>query len=220
MPDLRLTYIAELVRQGSRVADIGTDHAHLPVFLVQTGRCVSAIATDIRQGPLQNAQTNVEAAGLSTAITIRGGDGLQPVDPAEVDDIVIAGMGGETIAAILQAASWVQNQRYRLVLQPMSRAEDLRKYLLTNGFEILSERSLCEGGHLYTIMAVAYTDAAPVEDPLAWYVGGLSPQTDAEFLQKQKERLSKKAEGLARSGEHQAECAALQELLKRMEAFL
>lgn len=220
MPDLRLTYIADVIRQGSRVADIGTDHAHLPIFLVQSGRCVSAIATDIRKGPLLNAQTNVAAAGLSHVIAIRGGDGLEPIQPAEVDDIVIAGMGGETIAAILEAAPWVRNKVYRLVLQPMSRAEDLRKYLLTHGFEIETEQSLCEGGHLYTVMAAAYTDAAPVEDPFAWYVGGLSPQTDKVFLEKQKERLAKKAAGLVKSGERQAELAALQKLIEQLEAFV
>lgn len=219
MPDLRLTYIADRVRPGSRVADIGTDHAYLPVELVKSGKCPGAIATDIRPGPLENARHSVAAAGLSAVIDVRGGDGLAPVQAHEVDDIVIAGMGGETIAAILAAAPWVKTPHYRLVLQPMSRPEELRRYLLTEGFSIESERSLCEGEHVYTVLVAAYTAAPPVTDVFWWYVGGLSPVADRVYLTKQKERLQKRADGLAGTPTGQTEASALRALIQRMEEW-
>ena len=137
--DKRLSAVAALVRQGSRLADIGTDHAYLPVHLVQSGVCPSAIASDIGAGPLDAARRTVTENGLTSEIALRLGDGLATVKAGEVEDVAIAGMGGETIVAILEAAPWVQNEGIRLILQPMTRAEDLRRWLLTHGFTILGE---------------------------------------------------------------------------------
>ena len=127
--DARLSAVAALVREGRRVADIGTDHALLPVWLVRTGRCPAAVASDIRQGPAAAARRQVEKAALSDRISVRVGDGLAPLAPGEAEDIVIAGMGGETVAEILAAAPWVRNKAYHLVLQPMSKPEKLRQFL-------------------------------------------------------------------------------------------
>lgn len=118
MLDIRLQKVAALVRPGSRLADIGTDHAYLPTALVQRGVCPTAIASDVRPGPVQAARRTVEAAGLNDKIDVRLGDGLEPIRPDEAEDIVIAGMGGETIAAILAAAPWVKDGRYRLICSP------------------------------------------------------------------------------------------------------
>ena len=128
----RLRLLADWVPPGARLADVGTDHAYLPVWLVQNGVCPAAIAADLRPGPLEAARRHVAAAGLEDRISLRLGDGLAPVFPGEADDIVIAGMGGETIAAILSAADWLADARLRLVLQPMSRAEETRRGLLKN----------------------------------------------------------------------------------------
>ena len=116
MLDERLKTVAALVRPGSRVADIGTDHGYLPVYLVKEGICPRAIAADLRSGPLESARRHVTAAGLSDRIDLRLGDGLTPIEPQEVDDMIIAGMGGETIAGILAAADWVRQPRLRLIL--------------------------------------------------------------------------------------------------------
>lgn len=218
MPDERLLCAAQLVRQGSRMADIGTDHAYLPIYLVESGRCPSAIASDIRVGPADSARRNIAAAGLADRIEVRLGDGLCGIAPDEVDDIVIAGMGGETIAAILQAAPWVKDSRYRLILQPMTRPEDLRRYLLISGFEIETEQVVQDGRHLYTVMAAAFTGADPVTDEAAYYCGKLPPE-GAGLIKKDIARLHKKAEGCRAAGKAD-EAAHLQQLIERLEGSL
>lgn len=218
MLDDRLLCAAALVRPGSRVADIGTDHAYLPLYLVKQGICPTAIASDIRPGPADSARRNVEAAGLSDRIDVRLGDGLTGISPDEVDDILIAGMGGETMAAILQGAGWVKHPRYRLVLQPMTRPEQLRRWLLTNGFSLQTEQVVPDGRHLYTVMAAGYTGAAPVTDEAAYYRGALGTEGQA-FLRKELERLKKQANGCRLAG-NDAKAAHLQQLIDQLEESL
>ena len=218
MLDNRLLCAASLVRPGSRVADIGTDHAYLPVYLVKHGICPSAIASDIRRGPADNARQNVAQAGLSDCIEVRLGDGLAGIAPDEVDDIVIAGMGGETIADILQAAVWVRHARYHLVLQPMTRPEQLRRYLLTNGFALEQEHVIQDGRHLYTVMAASYTGAPPITDEAAYYRGALGAD-GRDFLQKEIDRLHRQEQGARLSG-NEPEAARLKILIDRLEDSL
>ncbi len=189
MLDQRLRLAADLVRQGSRVADIGTDHAHLPVALVQEGRCPSAIASDVREGPAANARRTVTEAGLGDCIDIRLGDGLHTVQAQEVDDIVIAGMGGETIAAILEDAPWVKDGHYRLILQPMTRAEKLRAYLFENGFAIREERVTCVGHHWYTVLCSSYTGEPFAADEALCHVGRIPLPEGDGYLQVVEHRL-------------------------------
>lgn len=194
--DSRLACVASYVRPGSRVADIGTDHAHLPVWLVSSGRCPAAVATDIRPGPAAAARQSVEQAGLQTQIDIRLGDGLSPITPHEVQDIIIAGMGGETIAAILDNAGWIRDSRYQFILQPMTRTEHLHTYLLTRGFAILREAVVQEGRRLYPVISCRFEDAPIVDDPLAFIIGGLSGTgSDLLYLEKQYAALCKKMQG-------------------------
>lgn len=197
MLDTRLQGIAQLVRPGSRVADIGTDHAHLPVWLVEQGVCPCAIASDLRPGPAAAAKKNITAAGLTDRIAVRIGDGLQPIQPGEADDLVIAGMGGETIAKILDGAAWAKDGRYRWILQPMTRPEELRRYLLTNGYRIEQERIIQEDHRLYVVMAAAYTAAERVEEETAYYIGALTPKEGRHFLRRQSMHLRRRADGLA-----------------------
>lgn len=189
MLDSRLRLAADLVRQGSRVADIGTDHAFLPVALVSEERCPSAIASDVRQGPVENARRTVEQAGLGDRISVRLGDGLQTMSAEEVDDIVIAGMGGETIAAILEAAPWVKQERYRLILQPMTRAEKLRAYLYTSGFEILAECVTRVGRHWYTVIHAAFTGKVTAADAAYCHIGKIPLPEGDGYLQVVENRL-------------------------------
>ena len=219
MLDDRLLCAASLVRPGSRVADIGTDHAYLPLYLVEQGLCPSAIASDVRPGPADSARRHVSEAGLSDRIMVRLGDGLVGIAPDEVDDIVIAGMGGETIAAILQTAPWVKSDRYRLVLQPMTRSEQLRRWLLTNGFTLLTERVTQDGKHLYTVIAAAYTGAPPVTEEVAYYRGALTGEDGAAFLAKEIVRLTKQQAGCRVSG-NQPQADRLQQLIEQLEGSL
>ena len=195
--DARLAMVAACIRPGSRLADIGTDHAYLPVWLVEAGICPSAIASDLRPGPLESARRTVEAAGLSDRISLRLGDGLSTVRPGEAEDIAIAGMGGETIAAILAAAPLVQDKAVRLVLQPMSRAEELRRFLLENGFSLLAERLVTDGTHLYPVMTAVYTQAPPPADALPIYAGAFSVQEGRPYRQRMAAHLRRRAAGAA-----------------------
>lgn len=191
MLDARLQAVASFVRQGSRLADIGTDHALLPCALVVEGRCPTAIASDIRRGPVAAAQRSVTAAGLSAVIDIRLGAGLDTVLPHETDDIVIAGMGGETIAAILSAAPWTKSGRYRLILQPMTRAERLRRWLFENGYAIEQEKAVADGKRCYAVLCVAYTGNAFVPEEALCYVGRIPLPEGEPYLARVCRRLQK-----------------------------
>ena len=174
MPRLgkRLLKIAEFIPVGSRVADIGTDHAVLPIHLVRSGLAESVIATDINKKPLQKAAENIDAAALSDYITLRLGDGLGCIAPEEVDTVVIAGMGGELIADILDAAPWLKSKNYRLILQPMSRSERLREYLQKNRFTPVAESAGMDAGRHFSVI-VAETEEFSGEYPPHFNYAGL-----------------------------------------------
>ena len=138
-PDARLQSALSYVKKGGRIADIGTDHAYLPIYLVGEGLVNSAIAADINLGPILSARANIEAAGFADRIEAVQTDGLHGLETKDLDDIMIFGMGGELIIKILQEAPWVKNEAIGLILQPMSRASLLRKWLGENGFSILGE---------------------------------------------------------------------------------
>ena len=148
----RLEMTASLVPSGARLADVGTDHAYLPAALLLEGRIPSAIASDLRRGPLERARETAAAFDLKEKISFRLCDGLSGVGPEEVDAIVIAGMGGETIAAILAAAPWTADGKHRLLLQPMTRAWELRAFLADNGYAITREALVRDRGTLYPVM--------------------------------------------------------------------
>ena len=212
MLDKRLSAVAALVRRGSTVADIGTDHAYLPVYLVQSGACPRAVAADLREGPLAAAREHVAAAGLSDVIDTRLGDGLSPLAPGEADDIVIAGMGGDTVADILAACDWVKDARYNLVLQPMTHPERLRAWLLQNGFVITAETPVWEGRRFYHVCAAQYADAAPVTDEAAWYIGRMTAADAAPYWRCTAENCRRRAALVA------SEREALIALAERLEA--
>lgn len=150
----RLYTIAQAVPHGARLADIGTDHGYLPVWLLQRGIIKKAIAADLRPGPLDRAKETANRFDLSEKMDCRLCDGLTGVDANETDCIVIAGMGGETIIHILDDAPWTKEEEIMLILQPMSSQEDLRRWLLRNGYRIVREIIAQEEKNFYTIMVV------------------------------------------------------------------
>lgn len=147
----RLALIAGWVPPGAKLADVGTDHAYLPVWLTLHGRVASAIASDLRKGPLERARATGRTYGAE-GIDFRLGDGLAFIRPDEADTIVIAGMGGENIAAILAAAPWMADGRHTLLLQPQTRAEELRRFLMDHGYAITREALVCDRGTIYPVM--------------------------------------------------------------------
>ena len=139
-----------MIPEGARLADVGTDHAYLPAWLLQNGRIPSAIASDVREGPLSRARATARACGCFERMSFRLCDGLSGIAPEEVDALVIAGMGGETIANILEAAPWVKEKDFPIILQPMSTQAELRGWLWRNGFLCLREKTVLEGETLYS----------------------------------------------------------------------
>lgn len=150
----RLRSVAELVPRGARFADVGTDHAYLPVWLLQQGRITGAVASDLQPGPLERARGTAEKYGLTGRMDFRLCDGLSGIQPDEVNTIAIAGMGGETIAAILAAAPWTWERECLLLLQPMSAQPFLRRWLQAHGYTIRRELLSREGDTLYTTFEV------------------------------------------------------------------
>lgn len=150
----RLRTIMAQVPDDAKLADIGTDHALIPAALLRRGRIQTAIASDIRQGPLDSAARTAQQFGLDGQISIRLGAGMDTVQPYEADTIVIAGMGGETIAQILDDACWALDGAHLLLLQPMTAQPFLRQYLAAHG-GIIEKESLCrEGKRMYTVFTV------------------------------------------------------------------
>lgn len=149
----RLQLLADWVPQGAKLADIGTDHAYLPVWLTLQGRLQCAIASDLRKGPLERARETGRTYGAGN-IDYRLANGLADVKPEEADVIAIAGMGGETIAAILQAAPWTADGQHTLLLQPMTKDHELRRYLMDHGYCITREALVYDRGTIYPVMEV------------------------------------------------------------------
>ena len=149
----RLQLLADWVPQGVRLADVGTDHAYLPVWLTLHGRVTSAIASDLRKGPLERARETGRTYGAE-GIDYRLGDGLAFIRPEEADTIVIAGMGGENIASILAAAPWTADGQHTLLLSPHTKAEELRLFLMDHGYAIRREALVRDRGTLYPVMEV------------------------------------------------------------------
>ena len=156
--DGRLSCAASLVRNDSVVADIGTDHAYLPIYLLSRGTAKFAIASDVNRGPLDRAVAHAEEYGMTDRMRFTLADGLCGIEPEKegVTDIVICGMGGELIAKIIGASDYTKKSGVRLILQPMTCAAELREFLAENGYEIVTERLCKAAGKIYTCIAAEY----------------------------------------------------------------
>ena len=153
----RLLSAAELVRQGAVFADIGTDHAYLPLFLLDEGRISRAVCADINEGPLNSARANAAAAGHTEKIELVLTDGAAALSGKGITDYAICGMGGELIAAIIDRAPHLCDEGVNLILGPNSRQSVLRKYLAAHGFEIKRESYSFDAGKYYVTFLVNYT---------------------------------------------------------------
>ena len=158
----RLLCCALMVTPGSRVADIGTDHGYLGIYLLQTGAARHVIACDLRKDPLENARRNAKLFGVDGAMEFRLSDGLEKILPDEVDTVVMAGMGGDLIQKILSQCPWRKREGLQFILQPQSAGNVLRRWLCEDGFEIQREEPVQDGHFLYTVMDIRQGEPAPL----------------------------------------------------------
>ncbi len=196
----RLKAIADLIPSCHCMADIGTDHGYLPVWLCLENRIDAAIASDINQGPLDRAAETVRRYGMTDRISLRLGGGAETLSPEEANTIVIAGMGGLLIGDILDASPMVFRSADRILLQPMSSIPELRERLFHMGYTILEEILVPEEEKLYHILAVEKKPETEPFSSLDFLLGrrlcqSKPPHFD-RYLAMQKERFSRKLAGL------------------------
>lgn len=221
----RLRLCAGFVPENARLADIGTDHAYLPVWLCRSGKIQKAIAADIGEGPLQSARDTIARYQVAGQVETRLSDGLARFAAGEVDTIVIAGMGGELMARILGDCDWIQNPEITLILQPMTAVRALRLFLWEQGFSLEKEACCREGKHVYTVIKARYMgDQGPSDPQTACFVGAIAGETEAEhaFLQKEYDRAQKERTGALHRGDGETAArleTAMQELEKRMSRW-
>ena len=158
----RLAEIASLVHPGASVIDVGSDHAYVPFFLLREKKATCALATDVHDGPLQRALSNIRQFGLEDKIRVQKANGLLGVNTDPFDTVIIAGMGGMLIADILSHAGILPEKH--LILQPMTAIPELRYFLCTNGFRIVRERIVQEEDKLYVVMEVEKGEDIPYSD--------------------------------------------------------
>lgn len=184
----RLKCIADMVPAGVNMADIGTDHAYLPIYLVTNNIIPRAIAGDIHYGPYLSAKNAVESGQLAEYISVRQGNGLEVITPGEADVVVIAGMGGANIIDILTSRPEVTNSIKRLILQPMIAAALVRAWLHTNQWHIVDEQLVEEDGRLYQIIA-AEPGLSQQLEPVLYEIGPLLWQRRHPLLKRHIEEL-------------------------------
>ena len=227
--DPRLSLAASFVR-GDVAADIGTDHAYIPIYLLKSGKCAYAIASDINEGPLMRAKENAFEYGVADNIYFGLTDGLKslPLEEKGVTDIIICGMGGELIAQILEASEYAHKKGINLILQPMSSIAELRYYLADKGYEIIGEDICFAQGKLYQCINCTYTGNSYALSKVEAILGRLNIENGADnkyfhlllykLLQQTKHIILGKQKGGNDSEKEKALLSELETITKRMES--
>ena len=215
----RLMAIADQVPQGARLADVGTDHAYLPVYLLLKDRIRSAVASDVNEGPLERGRETARTYGVAEdKISLRICDGLAGVEAHEADTVAICGMGGELISRILGAAPWTKDAL--LLLQPMSSQPELRQWLLANGYAIDGELVVKEGEKYYVILTVRGGVSEPYTSAELWVgrqqPGDVNPHRGA-YLADQIRRRERALAGMKQGNPSPEALAREEELLEGLK---
>lgn len=163
----RLSHLADMVSKDVVLADVGTDHGYIPIYLLQTGKIKQAFAMDIGKGPLLRAKEHIEACGLGDYITTRLSDGVAALKLKEADSILIAGMGGGVILHILQEGEEIITSAKELILQPQSEISKVREYLHQKGYVVDKEDMVFEDGKYYPMMHIVFEGGSPNEDMMS-----------------------------------------------------
>ncbi len=204
--NLRLMSAVGFVRQGAVFADIGTDHAYLPLFLLSEGRIERAVLADINEGPLESARRNAEATPYADMVELCLTDGAAALEGKGITDYAICGMGGELIAEIIERAPHLRDESLNLILQPMSRQSVLRKYLASRGFRITAECYSKDSGKLYVCMRVSFDGVCrDISDAEAEFgektIEIVNKDLQKEYIKQKKRSLIRAADGKSRGGE-------------------
>lgn len=187
----RLMQVSRFVPKGSRLLDVGSDHAYLPIYLCEQGLVTAAVAGEVVEGPYQSALDNVSRYGLEQRIAVRLANGLESFDETDaIDTITICGMGGRLIADILDAGKSKLDKVSRLILQPNNREDDLRRWLQDNGFRLVTETILQENDKIYEIFVVEHGHMSLSEKELR-FGPYLVEQSAPIFMVKWQRELSK-----------------------------
>ena len=202
----RLFSAAELVRQGAVFADIGTDHAYLPLFLLNEGKICRAVCADINEGPLDSARRNASATGLSDFVDFVLTDGAAALSGKGITDYAICGMGGELIADIIDRAPHLRDGALNLILGPMSRQGTLRKYLASHGFEIKLESYSTDSGKHYVTLLATYTGACREIDEFEAEIGAknakyVNKSAQISYLKTKMQAFTRQRDGKIRGGD-------------------
>lgn len=227
----RMVHLANMVRLGAVLADVGTDHGYLPIYLVQSGIIRRAFAMDIKEGPLLRAKEHIAAYGLDDYITVRRSDGVCALSPGEADTILIAGMGGDVMLHILKDGEEVIASAKEMILQPQSKIRQVREYLLEKGYGIAAEDMVYEEGKYYSLMRVFVRDAGSMRERYAAYGEKMKQvflcygeflvqEKNAVLRQYLKERVQRLEGLLARidaAGQGAAAKARREEIVKEMD---
>lgn len=189
----RMHSIAKYMEAGRGVIDVGTDHGYFPVWMATHGYKGNIIASDINAAPLKRAMDTAREAGVLNKIQFQLCDGLDNCDPESVDTIVIAGMGGELICRILDRAEWCMDRHYKLILQPMTKSEVLRYWLVNNEFEICTEDLILEGGTIYQMIVARFGGVTRLNDA-ELFIGKKDLCMDPELYGMQRQKQIKRFE--------------------------
>ncbi|WP_338199004.1 class I SAM-dependent methyltransferase [Lactobacillus rizhaonensis] len=190
--NLRLNTLAQMVDQGARIADIGTDHAYLPIQLVKEGKVDYAIASDVAAGPLENAEKDIVTAGLKNKIETRMGSGLETISKEDrIDTVVIAGMGGKLMTNILNKA-WSKNFHFAtLILEPNVGEPTVREWLSVHRYQIINEKIIAEAGHIYELIkAQQVENAISLTDKQIFFGPKILKEKNRVFYQKWRDQLA------------------------------
>ena len=219
----RLMTAVSFARRGCCFADVGTDHAYLPIYLVQCAIAERSVASDINEGPLARAEENIEKYGLSSVIKTSLCDGLSGIEKYSPDDIAVFGMGGELIVKIIDEAEWLKDRskKIRLILQPMTHPEKVREYLAENGFNIVGEELSLDRGKIYQTVCAEYDGVKRNFDDVTLMLGEHNINKKDDLLFDLAKRVRGQAEKRLRGKESGGDDArAEQELIRAITYIL
>ena len=213
----RLRKCAEFVRPGAFVADVGCDHGYLSLHLLTQGIASNVYASDVNEGPLQSAVINAAKFGVNDRIKFYLSDGVRNV-PRDFDTLICAGMGADTMISILEAAPWLKNEGYTLILQCQSKRPELRRYLHDQGYGILREDLAQDGKFIYTVMEVRFGGPA-AEKELDYYISPALLRCGSPLLPAFLSRVTEGIRTAVRGMEHRGseELPHLRSLLQSLE---